>query len=775
MGYEPDWAFHEARADWAGVVDDAPAEVLASVVLLLIRRMPAAERDSHEAGDLISRLRVAQSGKRQLALPAADVAWALRAAAALPVAWGSADAMVAAANLASWCEEPGDLDVREAAAMLLAVTDERGWPAAARTKIRKRLLPLRPQAPSGGPLDLSMFRLDDGWSRAVLARVEQRLDPDGTGNVLLQHLLAASGSKPSAKWLDRVTIPLRDEGAARLLHILLDCAATAEPVPVRFKYFTVDTQLLVSSANADLLRAACWAASRIGASWVISALDAMARRSIFGNGTTCYVDSAKVPNAAVYALGLIGSDQAIACLLELQRTVKHNGYRTQIGAAIDIAAQRAGLTASELAERIIPSAGLDGNGERQVGTARISIGAGWRIVTSWDLAADPDAEAVRLVKAAAKEARTALTAERSRLEGLLAEERSWPVADWQRLYLDHPVTGALSRGLIWSFGDVTGIPAGDGLLTGPDGPGAVPAEGTVRLWHPVHASTAQVRQWRDYLASAGSAQPFKQAFREVYLLTAAELETRVYSNRFAAHILRYNQAYALVKERGWTSNYLGPHDGGYEGRARRAFPGAGLTAVFHHFATDMGELRAELCGTDRVSFYRTADPARTAVPLDEVPELVFTEAMRDVDLFVSVTSIALDPRWADRGEDPHLAYWQEFAFGELTEMAVIRREALARVVPKLKIAAQLQLDGRYLRVRGKLNTYKIHIGSGNILIEPDDRYLCIVPGGTGRSKVMLPFEGDQVLSVILSKAVLLAADEKITDPTITSQLRGRMS
>jgi hypothetical protein len=35
---------------------------------------------------------------------------------------------------------------------------------------------------------------------------------------------------------------------------------------------------------------------------------------------------------------------------------------------------------------------------------------------------------------------------------------------------------------------------------------------------------------------------------------------------------------------------------------------------------------------------------------------------------------------------------------------------------------------------------------------------------------MLPFEGDPLLSVILSKAVLLAADDKITDATILAQL-----
>jgi hypothetical protein len=40
-----------------------------------------------------------------------------------------------------------------------------------------------------------------------------------------------------------------------------------------------------------------------------------------------------------------------------------------------------------------------------------------------------------------------------------------------------------------------------------------------------------------------------------------------------------------------------------------------------------------------------------------------------------------------------------------------------------------------------------------------------------RSRVYLPFEGDHVLSGILSKALLLAADAKITDPTIVSQLK----
>lgn len=157
-----------------------------------------------------------------------------------------------------------------------------------------------------------------------------------------------------------------------------------------------------------------------------------------------------------------------------------------------------------------------------------------------------------------------------------------------------------------------------------------------------------------------------------------------------------------------------------------------------------------------------------------MPPLVFSEAMRDVDLFVGVSSIALDPNWADRGDDPYYNYWLHASFGPLSATAEVRRDVLARLLPKTRIADRVELGERYLRVRGDRGTYKIHLGSANILIEPDDRYLCIVPASSDRARrVMLPFDGDEVLSVILSKALLLAADDKITNPTILRQLKRR--
>ena len=101
---------------------------------------------------------------------------------------------------------------------------------------------------------------------------------------------------------------------------------------------------------------------------------------------------------------------------------------------------------------------------------------------------------------------------------------------------------------------------------------------------------------------------------------------------------------------------------------------------------------------------------------------------------------------------------------------------LERLIPRLKIAPRCTFSDQFLVVRGDLRTYKIHLGSGNILMEPNDQYLCIVARrgaseSAGPGGVFLPFEGDNTLSIILSKALLLADDAKITDPTIVSQIK----
>ena len=115
------------------------------------------------------------------------------------------------------------------------------------------------------------------------------------------------------------------------------------------------------------------------------------------------------------------------------------------------------------------------------------------------------------------------------------------------------------------------------------------------------------------------------------------------------------------------------------------------------------------------------------VPLDRVPPLVLSEILRDVDLFVGVASVGNDPAWSDGGPSGrHVDYWNSYSFGDLTANGQTRKVVLERLIPRLKIAAGCSFSDKFLVVRGDLRTYKIHLGSGNILMEPNDQYLCIV-------------------------------------------------
>jgi hypothetical protein len=351
------------------------------------------------------------------------------------------------------------------------------------------------------------------------------------------------------------------------------------------------------------------------------------------------------------------------------------------------------------------------------------------------------------------------------LEGGFTVETVHPYGWWRTELAGHPLARSVVRRLIWEIETAPGewravLPEAGDLPVAPD-------DASVRLWHPIHSEPDAVRAWRDLLTERRIRQPFKQAFREIYLLTPAEEETRVYSNRFAAHLVHYRRMFALFRARGWSSELLGPWDGGSEDEAVRTLAaGQWQVRFFHSLVDHAGD--HELAATDQVRFARRADGAWREAPLADVPAPVFSEAMRDVDLFVGVTSIAADPDWSDRG--PERAYWERASFAELTESAEARRDALARMLPRLKIADRCALEGRFLVVRGDLRTYRIHLGSANILMEPDGAYLCIVPARPkGDGAVFLPFEDDR-LSLILSKAFLLAADTAITDESIRRQI-----
>jgi hypothetical protein len=281
----------------------------------------------------------------------------------------------------------------------------------------------------------------------------------------------------------------------------------------------------------------------------------------------------------------------------------------------------------------------------------------------------------------------------------------------------------------------------------------------------------QVQTWRAWLEDRAVTQPFKQAHREIYVLTDAERETRFYSNRFANHILKQHQFAALCKERGWQFSLMGGWDS--HNIPDLVIAEHGLRVMYDvDVAAEQETSDAGIylyVRTGRVDVFEAEN--HEPVALVDISPRVFSELMRDVDLFVGVCSVANDP-WSPNERLPEFhGYWTRAAFGKLGETAKVRRELLERIVPKLRIAEQCSLDDRFLVVEGKLRRYYIHLGSANVRMSPNDQYLCLVPGRSRRASVSLPFESDPTLTMILSKAVLLASDDKIKDNVILGQIR----
>ena len=656
----------------------------------------------------------------------------------------------------------------------------------------------------------------DVWADAALSDLRS-LDPKAqtTWAEILLYCLRTTGSAPSSKWLKGMDKYLETIGNQNFFHTLLHWFPLVDkPRPVTP---VQQPNYYLLPVNVDILKGLVWLCSKTEDPEIARALTGLAvstYKKIPGSGPR----AGKVGNACFWSLGNMPGSEGVAQLSILKIRIKTNTAQKLIATALETAARRLGLTAEEVEEMSVPSYGLEEVGLRrdefedirsELRVDGIEVEQIWTRKDGKHLASAPKAtkgnypEELKEISQATKDIRKMLPAQRDRLDNLFLLQKKWTYESWRTRYMDHPLVGTIARRLIWRFHNEDKSTSAiwfDGRMVGRDGEpiGWLDSTTTVELWHPIHDETEVVLEWRQWLLEHELRQPFKQAYREIYLLTDAELNTRLYSNRYAAHILRQHQFNSLCAAKGWRNSLRLMVDDTYP-PATKILPQWRLRAEYwvegigDQYGTDTNETGTFLyVTTDQVRFYRieaaenrahaggggysaqrwngvgTAEP----LALEEIPPLVFSEIMRDVDMFVGVASVGNDPTWMDGGgEARYQDYWHHYSFGELTESSRTRKQVLETLIPRLKIAGRCTLTDKFLVVRGDIRTYKIHLGSGNILMEPNDQYLCIVPsrksGGMGQDKLFIPFEGDQTLAIILSKAFLLAEDKKITDPTVT--------
>ena len=558
---------------------------------------------------------------------------------------------------------------------------------------------------------------------------------------LFVQLPLASGVTPSAAWQRKVDALTHGEGCTVMVRAMLDDALTSTTT-VPQSFFTYEGRTYVSSgppvadANSVIVRGAIWAAAGSGEDWVPSLLTELGLHfGTSGRGDNETRDQ-RLANTSAAALGTLSGPAAIAGLGRLKARITNRNVGKQIAKALEAAAARSGISPSELLELAVPTLGIGPDGRREIPVGdHVAVLAiedddatlTWRAPDGRVTARPPAAiagetAAIAKAKDEHKELRKALGVERGRVEDLFAERREWSVADWRSRYLTHPLTGTIGRRLIWAFPRQRRDRHGDARRGGRRAQRARrtagrPGTGCDRRLVAPH------RGGRDHHRRVADADPGGRGSPAVQAGIPGDLRDHPGRGDDGDLLEPLRRAHPAVPAgpRADDGPPLGIElPGPVRRRAERdrqtGVSSHGLRAEFWHDAIGADiRRRVQHCTTDQVRFVHV-DLAEQPVPLRDVPPLVFSEAMRDVDLFVSVASVGADRNWQDGGRNRDAAldpYWNRVWDDDLSPTAGVRRDALERMIPGLVIADRLELGERWLEVRGDLRTYRIHLGSGN--------------------------------------------------------------
>ena len=297
------------------------------------------------------------------------------------------------------------------------------------------------------------------------------------------------------------------------------------------------------------------------------------------------------------------------------------------------------------------------------------------------------------------------------------------------------------------------ILAGEGIMGYPDRQGRALRDAAGKLEPVKKGESLRIAHPSDLLAGgawdryqrecfqAERIQPFKQVFRELYVVTTQEKRDGTVSRRYAGQQIHPKQAFALWGQRGWSARDT----------VSKTFHDVGVTASVSFRYGGGTPLDVEGLTIEGVEF-RRLDHNKTLALVD-VPPRIFSEVMRNVDLVVSVAHRG--------GVDP-----------EASASTVEMRSSLLRETCALLGLANVRIKDSHVLVDGELGNYSVHLGSATVHRLPGGAVCLVAVPAQHRGRLFLPFADDDPRTAeVISKTILLARDAEIQDPTILEQLR----
>ena len=311
--------------------------------------------------------------------------------------------------------------------------------------------------------------------------------------------------------------------------------------------------------------------------------------------------------------------------------------------------------------------------------------------------------------------------------------------------LGNPVVRAILTPLVFLQGEHVGfLKVGAQLcLETPDGTNVLFEGGEeFRIAHPL--DLYQSGNWplyQKYLFDRRIRQPFKQVFRELYVKLPEELGLTA-SRMFAGNQIQPKKTVGCLKGRRWVADY--------EEGLQKVYYKENIVARIYALADWFSPSDIEAPTLEWVEFFNR----KTFLPLTikEVPDLIYSEVMRDVDLAVSVAHAG--------GVDP-----------ETSHSTIEMRRMIMELNLSLFGLTNVTLTDSHALIKGARASYSVHLGSG-VVHQEGGAMLSILPvHSQKRGRIFLPFvDEDPKTAEIFSKIVLLAEDQKIKDPSILSQI-----
>ena len=236
-------------------------------------------------------------------------------------------------------------------------------------------------------------------------------------------------------------------------------------------------------------------------------------------------------------------------------------------------------------------------------------------------------------------------------------------------------------------------------------------------------------------------QVFKQVFRELYIKTKDELKMDK-SRRYAGHQIQPSKTVALLKTRRWIVD-------DYEG-LQKVYYKENIIAKMYAMTDWYSPAEVEAPTIEDIVFYdrKTFEP----LTIKDIPDLVFSEVMRDIDLVVSVAHVGdVDP--------------------EASQSTIEMRRAIVEFNAKLFKLKNVTFTESHALIKGTRAEYSIHLGSGVIHQKAGATIEVLPIHSQHRGRIFLPFiDEDPKTAEIMSKVLLFAQDEKIKDIFILEQI-----